>query len=142
MIITSDQIRKELKDIWRDLQFIWPTNPSWPPMPDDLFPEVIEHCSVKHMVFTPGFWECENYAYRWMSNVEVYIYELYKAGKYKYKSRPLAGACIGLQSDIFGNVGTHGLDIVRLESGWVLFEPQTDIVTKDFYSYIPFHIKF
>lgn len=142
MIIIGEHIRKELKQIWRDLQFVWPTNPNWTPMLDEMLPRVIEHCSVRHMVNIPHIWECENYTYRWMTNVEVFFYELHESGEYRPECRSPVGACMGFSSDIFGNAGTHAMNLIRLESGWVLFEPQTDTVSKDFYSYIPFHIKF
>ena len=141
-MIISDQIRKELKQIWHNLRFIWPTNPNWVSMPDKLLPRVIKHCSIRHMVNISHIWECENYAYRWMTNVEVFFYELYQSGEYKPEWRSPVGACMGIQSDVFGNAGAHGMNIIRLESGWILFEPQTDIVLKGFHSYVPFHIKF
>jgi len=94
------------------------------------------------MIGIPNIWECENYAYRWMSNAEVFQYELYQSGEYRPKCRCMIGACMGIASDVFGNAEVHGINIVGLESGIVLFEPQTDTVSKDFHSYMPFHIKF
>jgi len=138
MILTSDQILKELKEIWPEFQWEWPKNPNWTPMPDDMFPRVIEACSVKHMVTIPGIWECENYSGRWQTNVEVFQYELWQSGAYRPACRWYIGDYTGLAQDDFGDPGSHSMNLVRLESGWVLFEPQTDKISTDFQSFIPF----
>ena len=138
MIITSDQALKELKKIWPDFQWEWPKNPNWTAMPDKFLPRVVKECSIRHMVNIPHIWECENYSGRWQSNVEVFQYELCQSGEYKPEWRWYIGDYTGIESDCFGNVGTHSMNLIRLESGWVLLEPQTDTISKDFYSFIPF----
>ena len=138
MIFTGDQILEELKEIWPSFQWEWPKNPNFAAMPDDMFPRVIEECSIKHMVNIPHIWECENYSGRWQSNVEVYQYKLWQSGEYRPEWRWYVGDYTGTTSDFFGDPTTHSMNLIRLESGWILFEPQTDVISKDFKSFTPF----
>ena len=68
MIVSSEEIKAELKDRWPELKFIWPTNPNWTLVAGERLPKIIENCSTRHFVFIPGIWECENYARGFVAN--------------------------------------------------------------------------
>jgi len=138
MILSSDQILKELQDIWPDFKWEFPKNPFFTAMPDHMLSDVIKNCSIKHMHIIPHIWECENYSGKWQSNVETYLYELWESGKYRPKWRWYIQDAVGFKKDFLGNLIEHSQNIIRLESGWVLFEPQTDAISKDFKSFTPF----
>jgi len=142
MIFTSEQIKTRLKSIWRDLQFIWPTNPNWGLVSDEWLSMLKENCSVRHYVFIPGIWECENYAHQFKANVEKYQYELYQSGIFCPSWRWAVGESIGIQSDIFGNATVHGMNIIITETGVLVYEPQEDTYLENNYEYVPFFIKF
>lgn len=136
MILSSDQIFSELQDIWPDFEWEFPKNPYFTAMPDDMLERVIMECSIKDMVNIPHIWECENYSGRWQSNVEVFQYKLWMSGEYKPEWRWYVQDAFGIEHGLFGDV-KHSKNIARLESGWILFEPQTDVVSKDFKSFTP-----
>jgi len=136
MILTSEQILKELKEIWPEFQWEWPKNPNFTAMPDDMLPRVIEACSIKHMVIIPGIWECENFSGCWQSKVEVFQYDLWQLEEYRPECRWYIGDYLGVWHGVFGG-GDHSMNLIRLESGWVLFEPQTDVVSKDLILFTP-----
>jgi hypothetical protein len=140
MIHSADQTKKEIKKIWPNFQWDFPGNPTYTDMPDDILPRVIKECSVKNMSIIPGVWECENYARRFQTNVEVFQYNLWQSGELKLDWRWYVMSARGIEKDSFMGSGVHGLNIIRLESGLILFEPQTDIVSKDFELYEPFLI--
>jgi len=137
-MITSNQISKELQEIWPNYKWEFPKNPAWTPMPDSMLYHVISECSVKHMVSIPHIWECENYSGRWQSNVEVFQYELWQSDEYRPEWRWYVSDVVGIESDFMGNKIQHSKNLIRLESGWVLFEPQTDVISKDYKSFTPF----
>jgi len=132
--LSSDQILKELKEIWHDFEWEIPKNPFFTAMPDDMLDRAIMECDISHMVNIPGVWECENYSGRWQSNVEVFQYKLWMSGEYKPKWRWYIQDAFGIEHNLFGDV-KHSKNIVRLESGWILFEPQTNAVSTDFKSF-------
>ena len=135
MILSSDQLLTELQEIYPDFEWEIPKNPYFTALPDDMLPDVIEKCSIKDKYHTiPGIWECENYSGRWQSNVESYLYELHVAGIYQPKYRWYIQDSFGIERGIFGDV-EHSKNMIRLESGWILFEPQTDMVSRDFQSF-------
>lgn len=138
MILSSDKIRNELLKIWPNYQWEFPKNPYWTPMPDFMLHSVIKECSIKYMVSIPHIWECENYSGLWQCRVEVFQYDLWHSGKYKSQWRWYVSDVVGFETDFMGNRIEHSKNIVRLESGWILFEPQTDEVSKDFSSFVPF----
>lgn len=135
MILSSDKILKELQEIYPDFEWEFPKNPYFTAMPDDMLSDVIEKCSIKdkyHII--PGIWECENYSGKWQTNVESYLYELHEAGKYQPKWRWYIQDAFGIEHGLFGDE-KHSRNLVRLESGWILFEPQTDAISRDFESF-------
>ena len=140
MILSSEYIRGRLKQQWPDLRFIWPTNPLWNVEIDKWIPEIIEKCSVKHFIFTPGIFECENYARCFIARVYEFFYDLYHSGEYKSKWRPVFCFSMGVHSDIFGNVSVHGMVVIITESRVLLYEPQTDTYLEKNYEYVPFFI--
>jgi len=105
-----------------------------------LIPKIIEICSVKHFVFTPGIFECENYARCFIARVYELIYELKRSGKYKSDWRPVFCFSMGVTSDLFGNASVHAMVIIITETRVILFEPQTDTYLENNYAYIPFFI--
>jgi len=141
MIITSDQIRKILNKKWPDLKFIWPTNPNWTPISDVWISRIVQNCSVRGFEFVEGIWECENYTHQWKANVERFQYELFKSGEYQPQWRWPVAKCLGFDSDIFMNMGTHSLNLLITERDAVLFEPQEDKILTDS-AYQPFFMEF
>lgn len=142
MIISSDQLKAEQVKIWPNLQFIWPTNPMWTAVSDDWFKKLIKNCSTTGFTSIPGIWECENYTHQFKANVEKYQYELYQSGEFKPEWRWAVGESIGIKKDFTGNTITHGMNIIRLESGIVVFEPQENTWKDEGYDYEPFFAKF
>lgn len=139
MILSSDQIRKELQDIWCDYQWEFPKNPCFSAIPDALFPEIMERCSIVGMFQAiPGIWECENYSGEWQSRVRRLQYEWWMSGKHKPKWRWYVSDVVGIENDFMGNAIKHSKNLIRLESGWVLVEPQTDAVSRNYQSFYPF----
>jgi hypothetical protein len=140
LMISSQQLKDELRNRWPDLQWIWPTNPYWSIISNDWLDKIIENCSVRHFKTIKGIWECENYAYQWKANVEKYQYELYDSGEYQPKWRWAVGECLGMQAGLFGGVVVHSVNVLRTEDGIKLFEPQEDKVGID--DFTPFFVKF
>jgi len=135
MILSSDQILEELQEIWPDFEWEIPKNPYFTALPDEMLPDLIKVCSIKDKYHTiPGIWECENYSGKWQANAESYIYELYISGKWKPKYRPYFQDAFGKEHGLFGDTN-HSKNLIRLESGWVLFEPQTDQISRDYKSF-------
>ena len=139
MVISSDQIQNELMEIWPDYTWQFPKNPFWTAMPDSFLERAIAECSITHMQFIPHIWECENFSGRWQSNLWVFQYALWMSEEYKPEYRWYVSDVVGYIDDIFGGRIEHSQIIIRLESGWVLFDPQTDIVSKDLESFSPFY---
>lgn len=139
MILSSDQILAELQEIYPGFEWEFPTNPYWEDLPDELFKEAIKECSlVGEFETIPGIWECENYAWEWKARFHKLQYKWYKSGKYKPKCRNWTQFSTGETTDFIGDETKHTKIIIRLESGFVLFEPQTDEVSRDYQSFIPF----
>ena len=132
--ISSDEILKELQEIYPDFEWEIPKNPYFTPMPDKYLDRVIKECDISDMVNIPHIWECENYSGLWQSKVEVFQYELWKSGEYKPEYRWYIQDAFGIEHGLFGDA-KHSRNLVRLESGWILFEPQTNAVSKDFKSF-------
>lgn len=139
---SSKDIKIRLRSVWPDLKFIWPTNRSWLLVSDEWMVNIIRACSVKHMTYIKGIWECENYADRFKSNAEEYLYNLYEAKRFNPKYRWAIGEAIGMKSDMFGNPFVHGMNVILTEKRVVIFEPQEDVFLENTYEYIPFFIKF
>lgn len=139
MKISSDDILKELQDIWPDYEWEFPTNPDWEPIPDALFDEAIVECSIKgKYIIIPGIWECENFAWEWKAQFHKLQYRWYQSGEYKPQCRNWVQFSTGFTYDFMGNKINHSKIIIRRESGIILFEPQTDEISTDYKSFTPF----
>lgn len=88
------------------------------------------------MVIIPHIWECENYSGKWRTNVQTFQYDLWQSGEYRPEWRWYVMDAEGIEDGILGK-GDHSLNILRLESGIVLFEPQTDQISRDFKTFTP-----
>jgi len=142
MIFTSEQIKDRLKKIWSDLVYIWPTNPNWTLDLDEWLLKIKEHCSVRHFIFTPGIFECENYARTFVANIYKYQYDLYHSGEFKPEWRWAVGYSMGVKADIFGNADVHGMVIIITETRVLVYEPQDDTYLDHNYQYVPFFVTF
>lgn len=139
MVLSSDQILEELQNIWPDYQWEFPKNPTWEPLPDDLLAEVIKECSlIDEFEEIPGIWECENYSGEWQARFRRLQYKWHKSGKYRPKTRNYISDVVGYKQDLLGRTKKHSKILIRLESGWILFEPQTNEVSRDYQSFYPF----
>jgi len=142
MILSSEQIKVKLKEIWPNLKFIWPTNPNWTLVSDVWLPRIQENCRVNHYAFINGIWECENFAHQFKANVENYQYQLYMSGEFKPDWRWAVGQSIGLKSDLFGSTIIHGMNIITNETDVLVYEPQEDKFLENNNEYDPFFVQF
>ena len=142
MILSSEQIKVKLKEIWPNLKFIWPTNPNWTLVSDVWLPIIQENCRVDDYTFITGIWECENFAHQFKANVEVYQYFSFIKDEFKSQWRWAIGESIGLKSDLFGSKIVHGMNIIITENKVLVYEPQENKFLENNNGYDQFFVKF
>lgn len=142
MILSSEQIKVKLKEIWPNLKFIWPTNPNWTLVSNMWLLAIRESCLVNDYEFVDGIWECENFAHQFKANVEKYQYELHQSGGFKPTWRWAVSESIGTKRDLFGNTIIHGMNIIITETEVRVYEPQEDKFLENNNEYDPFFVKF
>lgn len=166
--VSSEKLRMMLQRLWSDLTMIWPTEPNYEIISLERLKKIVKACSVAHMVFIKGIWECDNYALRFHANVQKYQYDeflkgflkeypaytamsdirlaekIHKTGymEGKAKKTPDAiGEVMGMQ--FRGEELDHDINISVTDQGIYLIEPQTDEIWKaDKTEDVPFFVKF
>ena len=122
MIITPDQVREKVSDLWPDLEYVWLWDKEFWKSPLATIEEALKNSNVPNTQFVDGFWDCDDYALQFMAEVRRKRYFQWVNGKLPEDSRyPIA---IGFA---FGNMfrgisKVHAVNLCLCQEGVYLLD--------------------
>lgn len=126
-ILSSERKRMMHQQMWPPLTMIWLTEPEYEIITVPKFKDIVTICSVAHLEYIPGIWDCDNYALQFHAKVQKYQYDEFKKGNASKVSWAI-GECMGTK--FIGQIMKHDINIALTDDGFYFVDPQTDEIWK------------